>query len=284
MNETKSTQDDVFYQEYTSDDAIRKYSKATAGYGISYLLSHDYGNVYRDALQHLSPDIRKRGIRMLEFGCGAGMNVINIIAMLQQEGIPVLQAYGTDFSPVLIDTAKREAANYLPKESKSVLEFHVAKNETLVDDLVAAGQSRTALEGSFHFILGVNTFRYCHRAGKQLDCAKDIFRLLVPGGICVNIDMSDRFPAFRSAVKNRFRSHKEEECYLPSLEEYSSPFANAGFEVLRREHFCWVPHSAGPFMCVVLRALTPVLNAVARSRAMRSLVVARKPASGGKSA
>src|SRR5262245_34080614 len=129
MNETKSTQDDVFYQEYTSDDAIRKYYKATAGYGISYLLSHDYGKVYLDALQQLPADVRRKGIRMLEFGCGAGMNVINLIAVLQREGIPVLQAFGTDFSPVLIDTAKREAASYLPKDSKSSLEFHVAKNE-----------------------------------------------------------------------------------------------------------------------------------------------------------
>ena len=70
----------------------------------------------------------------------------------------------------------------------------------------------------------------------------------------------------------------EEECYLPSLREYTDPFAQAGFNVLRSENFCRVPHSAGPLLAGVLRSLAPVLNLVARSRAMRSLVVAQKPA------
>jgi hypothetical protein len=141
------------------------------------------------------------------------------------------------------------------------------------------GQGSSKLENSFHFIIGVNTIRYCHRAGKQLDCARDIFRLLAPGGVCVVIDMNDRFPAFRSALKNKLRDQKEreEECYLPSLEEYTAPFSQAGFEVLRSEHFCWIPHSAGPLMTGVLRPLSPVLTAIAGSRAMRSLVVAKKP-------
>jgi SAM-dependent methyltransferase len=279
MSETKSTHDEAFFQEYTSNDAILKYSKATAGYGISYLLNHDYKSVYLDALRHLPAEVRQKGISMLEFGCGAGMNVINLISMLQGEGIPVRRAIGTDFSPVLISTAQREAVNYLPADRKGVVEFFVARNETLINELVAAGQSKESLEGSFDLVLGVNTFRYCHRGGTQDDCARDVLRLLKPGGVCVNIDMSDRFPAFRSAVKNKFRQHKEEECYLPSLREYTAPFEKAGFEILRSEHFCWIPHSAGPFMCQVLRLLTPVFNTVARSRAMRSLVVARKPAS-----
>jgi hypothetical protein len=112
-----------------------------------------------------------------------------------------------------------------------------------------------------------------------LDCARDIFRLLKPGGICVNIDMNNRFPAFRSALKNKFRDNKqpEEECYLPSLKEYTEPFQQAGFEILRSKHFCWIPHSAGPSMTAVLRPLSPVLSLLAGSRAMRSLVVAKKP-------
>jgi SAM-dependent methyltransferase len=141
------------------------------------------------------------------------------------------------------------------------------------------GKERPELENSFDFIIGVNTIRYCHRAGKQLDCARDVFHLLAPGGVCVVIDMNDRFPAFRSALKNKLRgkSKREEECYLPSLEEYTAPFRQVGFEVLRTEHFCWIPHSAGRFMTGLLRSLSPALNTVARSRAMRSLVVARKP-------
>jgi SAM-dependent methyltransferase len=271
---------DVFFREYTSNDAILKYTRATAGFGIGYLLDHDYKAVYLEALKQLSPQVRKKGIRMLEFGCGAGMNLLHLVSVLRREGLQIETAIGTDFSPVLIEAAQREGKDYLREEEQRNIGFYVAKNETLMDELSSAlGKSKSELENSFDFILGVNTIRYCHRAGKQLDCARDIFNLLVPGGICVVIDMNDRFPAFRSALKNKLRSNKEneEECYLPSLEEYTEPFSKTGFEVLRREHFCWIPHSAGRFMTGLLRTLSPVLNTVAGSRAMRSLVVAKKP-------
>jgi hypothetical protein len=80
-----------------------------------------------------------------------------------------------------------------------------------------------------------------------------------------------------SEVKNRFRVHKRQECYIPSLEEYTAPFRQVGLEVLRSEHFCWIPHSSGPLMNTVLRGLSPVFNLIAKSRAMRSLVVVKKP-------
>lgn len=189
-------------------------------------------------------------------------------------------AVGTDFSPVLIQAADKEAQSYLTPLQRSRVHFCVAKNETLLEDLSAdLGQEVSKLENSFQFIIGVNTIRYCHRAGKQLDCARDIFRLVAPGGVCVVIDMNDRFPVFRSALKNRLRGKKEQEleCYLPSLEEYTAPFQQAGFDVYRSEHFCWIPHSAGPLMTRFLCSVSPVLSAIARSRAMRSLIVAQRP-------
>jgi SAM-dependent methyltransferase len=275
-----STETDPFFREYTSHDAILKYTKATAGFGISYLLDHDYKAVYLDALRHLSAPTGLGGIRMLEFGCGAGMNLVHLVSALGRHGFNVEAAIGTDFSPVLIEAANKETESYLSPRDRSCVRFYVAKNETLFQELSAALEQESAkLENSFHFIIGVNTIRYCHRAGKQLDCARDIFRLLAPGGVCVVIDMNDRFPAFRSALKNKFRDRKEreEECYLPSLEEYTAPFQQAGFEVLRSEHFCWIPHSAGRLMTGLLRPLSPVLSMIAGSRAMRSLVVAKKP-------
>jgi hypothetical protein len=158
------------------------------------------------------------------------------------------------------------------------VQFYVAKNETLFDDLsLAVGKDRAEVTGSFHFILGVNTIRYCHAAKKEMDNARNIFNLLAPGGICVVIDMNNRFPFFRSDLRNRFRRQKEEECYVPSLEEYAAPFLQVGFELLRKEHFCWVPHSSGRFMCRLFSAISPLLDMAAKSRAMRSLVVARKP-------
>ena len=166
------------------------------------------------------------------------MNLVHLISVLGQEGIRVESAIGADFSPVLIEAARREAKSYLGREEQGKVAFHVAKNETLMEDLSASlGKAKSELGNSFHFILGVNTARYCHRAGKELDCAQAIFDLLAPGGICVVIDMNDRFPLFRSALKNRFRKSKEEECYLPSLEEYAAPFKKVGFDVLRKEHF-----------------------------------------------
>jgi SAM-dependent methyltransferase len=271
---------DAFFHEYTSQGAILKYTKATAGFGISYLLDHDYKTVYLEAIRHLPQHIRQKPIRILEFGCGGGMKRLHLFSVLGQEGIQVDRAIGADFSPVLIEAAKREAKNHLRDEEQRKVEFHVAKNETLIEDLSGSmRKTKSELENSFHFILGVNTIRYCHRAGKQLDCSRDIFNLLAPGGVCVVIDMNDRFPAFRSALKNKLRSKKEneEECYLPSLEEYTAPFQEAGFEVSRSEHFCWIPHSAGRFMTGLLRSLSPALNTFAGSRAMRSVVVAKKP-------
>ena len=279
MEVNSLTDADPFFDEYTSRDAILKYTRATAGFGISYLLDHDYKKVYVDSIKHL-PDQLEHGIRILEFGCGGGMNLLQLVSVLSREGFNIDDAIGTDFSPVLIDAANKEAERYLAPKQRSRVQFSIAKNETLIADLSAGlGQERSQLENSFQLVIGVNTIRYCHRAGKQLDCARDIFNLLMPGGICVVIDMNKRFPAFRSALKDKLLGKKasEEECYLPSLEEYTAPFHQEGFEVLRSEHFCWIPHSGGQFMTGLLRSLSPMLNVVAPSRAMRSLVVAKKP-------
>ena len=278
---TKSSlESDVFLREYTSSNAILKYTRRTAGFGISYLLDHDYKALYLEAISCLPQQVRQHGIRMLEFGCGGGMNLLHLVSVLGRDGIQVKRAIGTDFSPVLINAAKREAGNYLSDEKRSKVEFYVARNEALINDLSPAmGTTESELMNSFHFIIGVNTIRYCHRAGKQFDCARDIIRLLMPGGVCVVIDMNDRFPAFRSALKNKLRGKKEQEdeCYLPSLEEYTAPFLQVGFEILRSDHFCWIPHSTGRFLTGVCRALSPILSTVAASRALRSLVVAQKP-------
>jgi SAM-dependent methyltransferase len=271
---TTTENDDAFFREYTAQDAIVKYTKATAGVGISYLLDHDYKDVYLKSLTTLPSETRNSGIRMLEFGCGAGMNLIHLISVLGKEGIRIEKAVGTDFSPVLIEAAKREARSYLEDGVANGLEFKVARNETLLKDLSISGNG---FKGEFHFVFGVNTIRYSHAAEKELECARDIFDLLVPGGVCVAIDMNDRYPCFRSDIKSRLLNKREEECVVPSLEAYGRPFEKTGFEILRKEHFCWIPHSAGVLMCRLFAALSPLLNVVAKSRAMRSLVVARKP-------
>ena len=274
-----SIEADAFLRQYTSQNEILKYTRATAGFGISYLLNHDYKAIYLEALTFLPQQAKEHGIRILEFGCGAGMNLVHLVSVLSREGINVAGAIGTDFSHVMIEAARREAKNYLGRQDLHRLEFHIAKNERLISDLLAsAGTEKSKLEESFHFILGVNTVRYCHAAKKEMDNARDIFELLVPGGICVVIDMNNRFPFFRSDLRNRLRWKKQEQCYVPSLEEYAAPFVKVGFEILRREHFCWLPHSSGKFMTDLLTQMSPALSRLAPSRAMRSLVVSRKPA------
>ena len=89
------------------------------------------------------------------------------------------------------------------------------------------------------------------------------------------IDMNDRFPLFRSHLKRTVES--SDATYLPSLDEYAEPFQQSGFEIVSKRHFCWIPHSAGPSLTRVCRMLTPILNVTAPSRAMRSLVIAKKP-------
>ena len=267
--------DKSFLEEYNSRDAILKYSTNTAGHGVNYLIQHEYARIYDHAIAECLRTSRAP-LRILEFGCGAGMNLIGLIARLKGQGIAVQQAYGTDFSETLITSARQESQAFLPERDRALATFHVARNESLSSDLAAAsGTSVDKLFGSFDFIFGVNTFRYCHRLHKSQECAADILRLLRPGGVCVMIDMNDRFPMFRSRLKGSVES--PEEAYLPSLDEYATPFQQAGFELMRKENFCWIPHSAGPALTGICRALTPVLNATVRSRAMRSLVVARKP-------
>lgn len=267
-----------FLEEYSTRDSIRRYTRTTAGYGISYLLDHNYGDIYREVLQRYVPKGRlQSGIRLLEFGCGGGMNLIHLLSLLERQGIPLQLACGTDFSGALLAAAGAETKSYLAPALREKVRFIEARNETLMADL-AAGMNLgpQELAGSFDLLVGVNTIRYCHRLKNQAECVKGIFSLLAPGGTCVVIDMNDKFPAFRSRFRDQ-RTKEKEALYLPSLEAYAAPFHAAGFEVLRQEHFCWVPHSAGRGLTTTMRILTPFLNVLTPQRAMRSLVVARKP-------
>jgi len=267
---------DSFVKEYNSDDAILKYSRHSAGYGINYLLQNDYAEKYLEIINSNGFLSEGAGLRVLEFGCGAGMNLISLVRILRRQGIDVESAIGTDFSPVLIKTAEDEAKEFLLPDDQARVKFYVAKNETLINDLSAgSGKSASELQGTFDLILGVNTFRYCHRLGKSNECAGDIFKLLRKGGFCIMIDMNQKFPAFRSKLKKTDESPAE--TYLPTLDEYADPFKQEGFEIIEKSNFCWIPHSAGPALVYLCRALTPVLDLVARKYAMRSLVVSRKP-------
>lgn len=269
---------DVFLEEYSSQDAVLKYSKKTAGEGISYLLAHDYGRIYLRAAQACIPESsRARGVRVLEFGCGAGMNLIFLVSLLERQGFVVECAYGTDFSETLITTARAEAERYLPAALRDKVHFGVARNETLRQDLAAAfGPEVSPPDGSLHLVIGVNTMRYCHRLGKQNDCASDLIQLLGAGGASVMIDMNPGFPLYRSRLRD-MASKSRKDYYLPPLDKYVEGFTAAGFEILEARTFSWIPHSAGRLRLAMMKGLAPLLDRVAPGHAMRCLVVARKP-------
>jgi len=267
---------DVYLEEYSADGAIPRYTSGTAGYGISYLLKNDYAEVYLSGIDQFLKVSVEVPLRLLEFGCGGGMNIITLFSLLERKGRKVELAIGTDFSERLIAAANQESKTLLSPQQQAKIRFAVARNETLAADLrEALPDLGSDLKGSFHVILGVNTFRYCHRLGVETECARNLADLLAPGGLCIMIDMNRQFPAFRSKFRDR-KTKPEAERYLPSLEEYARPFAETGLEILRKENFCWIPHSASAGLTNVCRVLTPILNAVAKPRAMRSLVISRK--------
>src|SRR5713101_8029343 len=175
-----------FLEEYSSDDSLRRYTKETAGNGISYLLDHDYGEIYFGVIENQIPKSRvQKGIRLWEFGCGAGMNLIHLVSALERRGIPVECAVGSDFSEALIDVAKQEAKKYLTAEQNQKVRFCVASHENLLEEATKGlGVRKEDLVGSFDIMLGVNTIRYCHRMKKETEVATTISNLLADHGVC----------------------------------------------------------------------------------------------------
>jgi SAM-dependent methyltransferase len=280
MSKTIMNQDinKAFLEEYTSETSVRRYTSASAGCGISYLLDQVYGGLYIQTIKtELKDLIGPEGIRVFEYGCGGGMNLITLLRLLKQNGIKVHEAYGSDFSPVLIEAAKREAAAHLDAETAGKIKFFVARNESLMGDFEKHfGRPAAEFKNRLHLAIGVNTSRYCHRLKEEQKSTDQIRDLLMPGGVSIMIDMNDKFPLFRSKIKGKRVTDNALETYIPPLAEYARPFKAAGLEILQERTFCWVPHSAGKLMCFTMRTLAPVLQTVFPAHGMRSLVVARK--------
>ena len=161
-----------FLEEYNADENILRYMKKTAGHGISYLLEHDYTDIYLDVVDKYIPKAKAgKGLRLLEFGCGAGMNLLHLVSVLERRGIAVDFACGADFSEGLIASAKVEAEEILTPQLMDKVRFCTGRNESLIDDMTKGLESsRESLEGSFDLIFGVNTIRYCHRLKNENDC------------------------------------------------------------------------------------------------------------------
>jgi SAM-dependent methyltransferase len=268
----------VYLEEYSADDAVKKYVSNSAGSGIAYLLKHVYGPLYEQQIDKLVQQNRgsNAGFRILEYGCGGGMNLIWIVRRLLDRNIKIDLAVGTDFSAKMVAAAENEASSCLSSTAMDRISFHPVANENLGRELPKElGLRLSELQNSFDFIVGVNTFRYCFRLKSEAESASDIFSLLRPGGISVMIDMNRWFPLFRSNL--RPSDTPKEERYLPSLSEYATVWRQAGFNIETKKNFCWVPHSANARLLTILSTLSPVLQAFFSPFSMRSLIVAKKP-------
>jgi len=272
-----STMSAKFLEQYSAEETIRKYTRETAGHGISYLLDHEYGKIYMEAIEKYVPESsQKTGIRLWEFGCGGGMNLLHLVSLLQRQGKKVDFGCGTDFSGALVEAAGIEAHRYLTGDQINKVRFTVARNEDHIEEgATGMGVDKNELLGSFDLVFGVNTIRYSHRLNNVERCVEGIWKLLREGGVCIIIDMNCKFPAFRSRFRDRL-TKEQQATYLPTLDEYARPFSSGSFEILKKENFCWIPHSAGSALTTVMKTLTPMLNALAHGSAMRSLVISRK--------
>jgi len=109
-----STMSAQFLEQYSMEETVRKYTRKTAGEGISYLLDREYGKIYLESIERYLPDSRlKTGIRLWEFGCGGGMNLLHLVSLMGRQGIKLDFACGTDSSTALIAAACNEADEYL---------------------------------------------------------------------------------------------------------------------------------------------------------------------------
>lgn len=270
---------DVYLEEYTAPENVRKYVSKTAGTGIEYVLNHYYGPLYTKILDEMAPGkvAAKQGFRVLEYGCGGAMNLLWILRYMLDRKMPIDLACGTDFAQSMVDASYQEYnATGLAAQTPQKVSFHPVANQNLARELPAAlGRPPAEVLGSFDLFVGVNTYRYCFRVGKQFETAQDIAALLRPGGYSVMIEMNHHFPFFRSKFRNQHLP--AEQTYLPTLEEYETVFRKAGLEIVTSRTFCWIPHSANPGMTGLIRFFSPVLDLLFPRRAIRSLIIARRP-------
>src|SRR5262249_44729078 len=104
MNNTNTLETEVYLQEYTRQDIIERYIRQSAGSGIAYALAHVYAPVYLRIFRRCIAECPKEHrFRILEYGCGGGMNLLKLVELLQSQGAQLDRAYGTDFSPPMVD-------------------------------------------------------------------------------------------------------------------------------------------------------------------------------------
>ena len=93
MSRSEMNDRDAYLMEYTDDNTIDRYITNTAGKGIQYVLAHVYGPLYSEIIDSICIKAgSNKDFRVLEYGCGAGMNLIYIVRLLFSKGVPIVEA------------------------------------------------------------------------------------------------------------------------------------------------------------------------------------------------
>jgi SAM-dependent methyltransferase len=275
---------------YTQPEVMTRYLPSSACPGVGYAVSHVYGAIYQSIIGSIvAHRPQHHEFRVLEYGCGGGMNLLQLIQIFRAQGVGLTSAIGTDLSWSMINAAHKEAGQRLPAELKHLVRYFVARNETLAEDLAfGLGRNPQELHNTFDLALGVNTFRFTHRLKKDGDCARDLFAMLQPGGYSIMIDMN-RYLRFRGSRIHDLLTGASRRSYIPSLAEYSRPFHEAGFGITcARTFFCftqlpfgtWMPGKLNGALLALCRSRKGMFDACFPRFAQHALVIARKPSAG----
>lgn len=135
MSKATIAEKDIYLDEYTRGDIIDRYIAKSAGAGIAYVLEKIYGPIYTRCIKELIDQApRNHKFRIMEYGCGGGMNLIKLAELVRGEAVLLEKVYGTDFSAPMIEAARREAVQYLPSSLVDTVCYCVARNERLLSD------------------------------------------------------------------------------------------------------------------------------------------------------
>ena len=93
-------------EHYRRDDVVAKYVTKTAGAGIDHVLANVYGPIYLRVIDELiAKRSKEHRFRVLEYGCGGGMNLLKLVDLLRSAGAQLDKGYGADFSPPMVEAA-----------------------------------------------------------------------------------------------------------------------------------------------------------------------------------
>lgn len=268
---------EMAYEEYSQPQNIAKYQRATAGQGIEYNLHALYGPLLMEHARASAAATGSASLRILEFGCGAGMVLAHLAEELRRAGYEIDAAVGTDLVPEMITAARAELAAYGSPWAVQHLRFIVAPNEALYSPIAEdlEGDPRQVEQG-FDFVCGVNTLRYNVLGGSGEAVARELAKLMAPGARVVMIDMNDRFPYGLKPKRSGPSGISFAREILPTLQDYERPFDRPEFRIVERGHMNWIPHSANGLRFHLARLASAPLDKLVPDRAMRSVIVAER--------